>query len=388
MADYNKLEKESLQKANARSGEYSADTTRLNDEAKAKIQQVIDAAAATVNDASQKAVANTNAAYGGLVDANEIDNLIAKKSVEQRLKDMGMSEPELNRTQETAMNLGLGNANLSAEQKRKAAVDTLTSLLDAYAAQSNVNKTTQFAGMDDALGKNILSEQSAGWQSAMSRAANQYGTTTQAEAQAAEQAQKYNQTMQSIQADRDIANQKIALAQAEDAARLYSAQEDEKNKMLINLMNGGNPYGDALKIMAGEDTQAQQEEINKKAESDRAKILKNQPSVFDQLANNSKYINWQNYGKTENGREYALQIAVDDAIDSVFNQYGNHIDSLDLQKLASKAYSNSNKDMFGLKFSSEELETIRNGIVEGLEELKRNPRSEWERKPTMRPFMG
>lgn len=101
-----------------------------------KIEQEIVTAKNEYNDR----MLQTEKDYGELYDLNEIQNIINKKQLEQRMADVGLGKSGLNATQNTALQLSYANTKLKFNQKEQAAIGSLKNQLSQFVLDAQNRK--------------------------------------------------------------------------------------------------------------------------------------------------------------------------------------------------------------------------------------------------------
>lgn len=89
------------------------------------------------NDTYNKSVEDTTAAYEDEYQKNAVQKLINEKQIAERNANLGLTDSGLNRTQQTAVQLGYANQKGNIDIAKRNALDNLSSNLAAYVTEIN-----------------------------------------------------------------------------------------------------------------------------------------------------------------------------------------------------------------------------------------------------------
>lgn len=87
--------------------------------------------------------------YQSYFDTNEIQHLVNKRQLEERMANLGLTDSGLNRTQETALAVQKSNTTAAYNQKKQAAIASLDNQIAQLRAQSGLNLQSTLLGIQD-----------------------------------------------------------------------------------------------------------------------------------------------------------------------------------------------------------------------------------------------
>lgn len=189
MADYSTIEREQLKKNQQYAAQQAA---TLRENANTYINELnssLDAAAKPVIDSLDKSAAKVAEQYRSLYDANEVQERINRRQVQESMANMGLTDSGLNRTQQTAIALQRGNADASVRSQEQAAIDQITQQTAEYLAQLAAQKQQNSANVLNNLHSSINTLDQNAYQSAIENAAARYNAQLEAETAAEKQRQ-------------------------------------------------------------------------------------------------------------------------------------------------------------------------------------------------------
>lgn len=103
---------------------------------------VIDKAAQAKTSQYQKNIDEAPQRFAGAYDASYIDELVARKNLENTMADMGLTDSGLNRSQQTAISVMRGNADAKTRAQQNDYVTNLQDSIDQVLAQAETDKAT------------------------------------------------------------------------------------------------------------------------------------------------------------------------------------------------------------------------------------------------------
>lgn len=103
---------------------------------------VIDSAAQNTTAQYQKTIDEAPKRFAGQLDDNYIDELVARKNLENSMADMGLTDSGLNRGQQTAISVMRGNADAKTRQQQQDFVSAAQQAIDQVLAEAEREKTS------------------------------------------------------------------------------------------------------------------------------------------------------------------------------------------------------------------------------------------------------
>lgn len=151
---------------------------------------VIDGAAQNTAAQYQKTIDEAPKRFAAQLDDNYIDELVARKNLENSMADMGLTDSGLNRGQQTAISVMRGNADAKTRQQQQDYITAAQQAIDQVLAEAEQKKASHAseinAGTEDYLAQLWTTVQ----QNARANATSRYNAQLEAEAEAEEQALK------------------------------------------------------------------------------------------------------------------------------------------------------------------------------------------------------
>lgn len=196
MATYEEHEIDQIAKAKKQAQEYEASRRAEAEKAAADVKKVYDTANDTAREQAAASRQETETAYREVYDVNAINEHVARRQAQEAMRNMGLADSGLSRTEQTAISLGRGKADSEATRQKQAAIDSIMRELDALVAQNNsksaADQSTIHANADADIRNNRLSLEAAARQNAAAlytadqeRAAAEYAARLEAETAAA-----------------------------------------------------------------------------------------------------------------------------------------------------------------------------------------------------------
>lgn len=122
---------------------YTETENRVKDSAAKKIESqnaVIDSAAAVTRNQYQARIDEAPKKFAGDFDGNLIDELVARKNLENTMADLGLTDSGLNRSQQTAVSIMRGNADAETRRQQRDYVTDAEQAIDQVLAQAETDK--------------------------------------------------------------------------------------------------------------------------------------------------------------------------------------------------------------------------------------------------------
>lgn len=142
VAKRNNIKFEDYQKAANES--FAAD----RDAEKGVINSTYDASKEYTQAVNEKAVTDTKAEYTNQYEKNAVQKLINEKQVAEKMANLGFTDSGLNRTQQTAVQLGYANQKGKIDLARQSALDELTLNLTSALTQIETNRSVDLLETD------------------------------------------------------------------------------------------------------------------------------------------------------------------------------------------------------------------------------------------------
>ncbi len=163
---------------------------------------VIDSAAQNTTAQYQKTIDEAPKRFAGQLDDNYIDELVARKNLENSMADMGLTDSGLNRGQQTAISVMRGNADAKTRQQQQDFVSAAQQTIDQVLAEAEREKASYAnevnTGVEDYLAQLWATVQQNAQANATSRFNAQeesldaaYKAQLEAEAEAEKRAQEW-----------------------------------------------------------------------------------------------------------------------------------------------------------------------------------------------------
>lgn len=221
LAEENATGKKTYDEAAAKTKETAAQ--KISDQS-----AVIDSAAQNTTAQYQKTIDEAPKRFAGQLDDNYIDELVARKNLENTMADMGLTDSGLNRGQQTAISVMRGNADAKTRQQQQDFVSAAQQAIDQVLAKAEREKASYAneanAGVEDYLA--------------------QLWATVQQNAQA-NATSRFNAQEESLDA--------AYKAQLEAEAEAEKWRVEQQNAMIRALINNEVPYNDAVAMVMGEE---------------------------------------------------------------------------------------------------------------------------------------
>ena len=259
---YDEYEVDQLVKAKKQSDEYAAGRKAQADEAAKTSDGVYDAAIATAEKNYNAAAKETESGYRKMYDANAVQELVARRNVEEAMANMGLTDSGLNATQQTAISLQRGRNDYETTSQKRSAVDAIMRELDSIRAQYNAEKTAASRDIYAKANADILDFRQNADANARSTAASLYTADQEAEAAryAAEQEAATKQAQMLLDAQKAQSEERMGMLklgyQYDEELGGYVKMTDnnddltvEKQNLIIEYMKQGYGYDDAKKYV-------------------------------------------------------------------------------------------------------------------------------------------
>lgn len=254
---YDEYEVDQLAAAKKQTDEYSTQRKTQADEAAKISDSLYDTAISTAEKNYTASAQETESSYRGVYDANAVNELVARRNVEEAMANMGLTDSGLNATQQTAISLQRGRADSQTTQQKQAAVDAIMRELDNVRAQYNAEKTAASADIYAQADADILNFKSNADAAARTNAASLYAADQ--EAAAAQYAA--DQEAAAAQADHHIQMLKLGYEWSDEAGGYVKADTetgtsgqltDAQIKLALEYMDKtGAEYDEAVKVLFG-----------------------------------------------------------------------------------------------------------------------------------------
>lgn len=235
---YDEYEGDLLAKSKKKGDEFATVRREQAAESAATSDQLYETAITNAEKNYNASAQETEKSYRSVYDANAVDELVARRNVEETLANMGLTDSGLNATQQTAISLQRGRADSQTSQQKQAAVDAIMRELENVRAQYDAEKTAASADIYAQADADILNYRNNADAAAMQNAAALYAADQ--EAIAAQYA----------------ADQEAATKQAQmllDAQAASAEQELKRQQMIADYAVKNNmKYADAERIFSGE----------------------------------------------------------------------------------------------------------------------------------------
>ncbi len=214
---------------------------------------VIDSAAQNTTAQYQKTIDESSKRFAGQYDDNYIDELVARKNLENSMADMGLTDSGLNRSQQTAISVMRGNADAKTRQQQQDFISAVQQAIDQVLAEAERDKASYAneinTGVEDYLAQLWTTVQQNAQANATSRYNTQeesldaaYKAQLEAEAEAEKRAQEWAKALLSQGYIVDNDGNVVALP-----LKITELQ----NSMIQTLVKEGMSYEDAYKTVVG-----------------------------------------------------------------------------------------------------------------------------------------
>ncbi len=179
---YDEYEVDQMAKAQKQKEDYAAQRKAQADEAVKTSDSLHDTAISNAEKDADAAVKSTESGYRDVFDANAVNELVARRNVEEAMANMGLTDSGLNATHQTAISLQRGRADSKATQQKQAAVDAIIRELEKMRETYNAEKTAAAANIYAQADADILNFKSSADAAARQNAASLYAADQEAEA--------------------------------------------------------------------------------------------------------------------------------------------------------------------------------------------------------------
>lgn len=143
--DGKKLEEFQAEQMREADKTYKETAERINESAEQKIteqNQVIDSSAAVLKNQYQDRIDEVPKKFAGDFDGHLIDELVARKNLENTMADLGMTDSGLNRSQQAAISVMRGNADAETRRQQRDYITAAEQAIDQVLAQAETDKAT------------------------------------------------------------------------------------------------------------------------------------------------------------------------------------------------------------------------------------------------------
>ncbi len=148
------------------------------------VNQTFDINVGVLEDNFNTEKADTEQAYNELYDQNAVSRIVNERKIAENMAGLGLTDSGLNRTQQTANQLSYANTNNQIGIQKQKAIDTLALAMRNKRSELEIKKNEDIAAIKSGYD-----------QQARSNAVSMYNTEVQAEATAAQNAQKRRDAM-------------------------------------------------------------------------------------------------------------------------------------------------------------------------------------------------
>ena len=233
---------------------------------------VIDSAAQSTTARYQKTIDEAPKRFAGQLDDNYIDELVARKNLENTMADMGLTDSGLNRSQQTAISVMRGNADAKTRQQQQDFVSAAQQAIDQVLAEAEREKASYAneinTGTEDYLAQLLATVRQNAQANATSRFNAQeesldaaYKAQLEAEAEAEKRTQEWAKALLSQGYMVDNYGNVVALP-----LKITELQ----NSMIQTLVKEGMSYEDAYKKVVGMTLQTEPPAVNDASTTDVA----------------------------------------------------------------------------------------------------------------------
>ncbi len=173
---------------------YDETATKTKETAAQKIANqsaVIDSAAQNTTSQYQETIDEAPKKFAGQYDSNYIDELVARKNLENSMADMGLTDSGLSRSQQTAISVMRGNADAKTRQQQQDYVTAAQQAIDQVLAQAEQDKVSYANEVNASTDDYLTQLWSTVMQNAQTNATSRYNAQLEAEAEAEKRAQDY-----------------------------------------------------------------------------------------------------------------------------------------------------------------------------------------------------
>ena len=157
--------------------------------------QQVDTSVAQQKGIYEDSIRDAERAEKSQLDDNYIDELVARKNIENTMADMGMTDSGLNRGQQTAISVMRGNADAGARRKKVDRVQSLRDAIDQVMLGGEQQKTAYQQQQSAALSEWYQNQLLTNKQNARTAAVEQYNAETEAIEKQQEAIRKQNELM-------------------------------------------------------------------------------------------------------------------------------------------------------------------------------------------------
>ena len=254
---YDEYEVDQLIKSQKQSDDYAAQRKAQADEAAKTSDGVYDAALETAQRNAEASKKATESGYRQMYDANAVQELVARRNVEEAMANMGLTDSGLNRTQQTAISLQRGRADYQTSQQKQSAIDAIMRELDNYRTQNNAEKTAASRDIYAQADADILNYRQNADAAARQNAASLYAADQEraaaeyaAQQEAAEKQAQYNLDMLKLGYVYDETAGGY-VKQAEETGATDQLTNDQIKLVLEYMDKTGEDYNTAAKMLFG-----------------------------------------------------------------------------------------------------------------------------------------
>lgn len=231
---------------------------------------VIDSAAQNATVQYQKTIDEAPKRLAAQLDDNYIDELVARKNLENSMADMGLTDSGLNRSQQTAISVMRGNADAKTRQQQQEFVSAAQQAIDQVLAEAEREKASYAneinTGVEDHLAQLWATVQQNAKANATSRYNTQeesldaaYKAQLEAEAEAEKRAQEWAKALLS---------QGYMVDDSGNVVVMPLKTIEMRNSMIQALVKEGMSYEDAYKTVVGTTLQAEPPDLEPTTDAD------------------------------------------------------------------------------------------------------------------------
>lgn len=295
MVAYDDLVKKRVEELKAATDKALAEKKQTTQQNIGVYNQQIDASVAQQSDIYEDSIRGVERAEKAQLDYNHIDELVARKNLENTMADMGLTDSGLNRGQQTALAVMRGNADAKTRHTAQESIRALRSAIDETVIAGDLQKTAYQRKQDTALSEwyqeQLLTNQQTAASEIQGQLDNGYVPITDADGK--------------VQWAQDYASERAALTEsyikdgmdpreAKDRALVsYPSAADpeatQKANMIYEFMGQGYTYGAAASL-----TNVALEAYKSTPGDENAKIAAMDKKVSEQAGLNAraKALNW------------------------------------------------------------------------------------------------
>lgn len=112
------------------------------------INSTYDKAAANVQAVNDKKLSDTNTEYANQYERNAVQKLINEKKIAEKMANLGLTDSGLNRTQQTAVQLGYANQKGKIDMAKQSTIDNLALNLTSALTEIETNRSSALLATD------------------------------------------------------------------------------------------------------------------------------------------------------------------------------------------------------------------------------------------------